>query len=67
MNQKKAKALRKHLKSMGVNVNQKDYTMIGGRWGKNDKGEQVLEVAGTNRLKADCGRALYLKAKEVRV
>lgn len=67
MNQKKAKALRKHLKSMGVNVNQKDYTMIGGRWSKNDNGEQVLEVSGTNRLKSDCGRALYLKAKEVRV
>lgn len=67
MNQKKVKKLRQHLRKMGVVLDQKEYTMSGGMWNKDESGNRVLISTGTVSLKSECGRSVYLKAKEIRV
>ena len=76
MNCKKAKAIRKILKSRGIdpshavyytrNIHMVHGTMIDAQ-GKAIKNEEVAVKAHTRVLVSGCGRAIYLQLKKVKV
>lgn len=77
MNGKKAKDIRKFLRSIGHNVNQRYYSEgeapVFARFSHNDEGELVADDMGIHILKVrkgvpfklapDCGRAVYQEMK----
>lgn len=75
MNQKKVKAIRKQLRSKGINSKEKQYTaeapipkkMTTGRFNEDGSPEIIsYYVTGTIKLRKECGRHVYkLFKKEV--